>query len=98
MRRNRAMPVILGMNPPTKEVCLIKTDKPLNGYAILINHADFPEGTVRGDSFKDGLRNDIKRKGTACWLQFTDVDIMRLFAQNILDFLDMFEKGEQDEH
>ena len=82
------LPVILGLDPPTKEVCLIKTEKPLKGYAILINHARFPDGTVNGQLIPDGEKENVERISTVCWLQFTDAKIMRLFAQHILNFLD----------
>lgn len=85
MRNKKNMPIILGLNPPTKDVMLIKMEKPLKGYALMISHAEFPEGTKRGDKLPI-FDKRIKRHGEACWIQFTDADVMRRFGQMIVDF------------
>lgn len=85
MRSKKNMPIILGINPPTKDVMLMKMEKPLKGYALRICHADFPEGTKRGDNISL-FDKRIKWRGEACWIQFTDADVMRRFGQMIVDF------------
>ena len=85
MRRKNNMPIILGLNPPTKDVMLMKTEKPLKGYALRISHADFPEGTKRGDELPL-FDKRIKNRGEACWIQFTDADVLREFGQMIVNF------------
>ena len=79
------MPIILGLNPPTKDVMLMKMEKPLKGYALRISHADFPEGTKRGDELPL-FDKRIKNRGEACWIQFTDADVLREFGQMIVNF------------
>lgn len=83
MGRNKILPTILGMNPPTKSVLLMRTTKPLNGYACIIQHAEFQADVKAGDEV------DIRRgelKGMCCWLQFTDKEAMRSFGQMLIDF------------
>lgn len=78
--RDRMMPCILGMNPPTKELVIMKSYEPLPGYACLIFHAEWPEGTVPGEE-TDAIPD---RKGLACWLQFTSADAMRNFGELLI--------------
>lgn len=85
-RRNEVLPVILGMNPPTKEVLLMRTRKPIEGYARLIRHAEFPETVECGDGIPMDI--DIKRGGVAAWIQFKDKETIRKFGQMLIDFAD----------
>ena len=87
------LPCILGMNPPTKEIIIAKTDKPLDGYSLIINHATFPEGTVRG--YRKLMDADkVERKGTAVWIHFCDADTMRRLGQDLVDFANR-QEGEE---
>ena len=69
--------IIIGTDPPTKEVVLMKT---IHGYACLINDAEFPKG--QSVPFESG----IKRHGNVCCIQFTNADEMRKFGQFLVDF------------
>lgn len=84
--RNEVLPIILGMDPPTKLITLMRTRKPLQGFACIISHAEFPKGTQAGDRFE--LTDDIEQKGIAGWLQFRDKETMRRFGQMLIDFAD----------
>lgn len=87
-RISELYPIIIGMNPPTKEVVLIRTMKQFpGGYACAIYHADFPKGTKRGESFAM-TDQSVKRHSLAAWLQFKDSDAMRRFGQMLVDFAD----------
>ena len=88
------MPVMIGMNPPTKEIFLMRTTKPMAGYACIINHATFPEETRRGTVF-DIRDNTVQRISTAAWLQFTDADAMRRFGQALIDFANNSDRREE---
>lgn len=90
MRKKYKLPTILGMNPPTKEMLLIKAEKPLRGYSCLIFHADFPPTIERGQHIELSYK-DMKRKGLADWIHFTDADAMRKFGQDLIDFADKAE-------
>lgn len=92
MRSKSKLPIIFGMNPPTKEVMLIKTEKPLKGYTCLVFHADFPE-RIQSNQHIELLYKDMKRKGLATWLHFKDKETMKRFAQDLIDFADM--EGEE---
>lgn len=91
-RRNEVLPVILGMNPPTKEVLLMRTFKPLNGFACVIRRAEFPKEIECGDGIPMSI--DIKHGGVCAWIQFKDKEVMRKFGQMILEFADTWE-GEE---
>ena len=84
--KKEVLPTILGMSPPTKLITMMRTRKPLQGFACIINHAEFPESTRAGDRFE--LTDDIKQGGIACWLQFRDKETMRRFGQMLIDFAD----------
>ena len=84
--RHAIIPVILGMNPPNKEVSVARTSKPLDGYAVIIRWADFPEGTQVGDVIPDDT--DINTHGVAAWLQFATPDAMRMFGKMLIDCAD----------
>ena len=87
-RNDTKLPIILGMNPPTKEVLIFK-HKNWNGeergYDVYISHANFTEGTVRGQEFSI-TDESVERKGLACVLHFTDADAMERFGQMLIDF------------
>ncbi len=86
-QKNDKLPIIIGMNPPTKEVLIFPHrhwDGTKTGYDVMINHAVFPEGTQRGQKFK--MSDEVTRKGTACVMHFTDGDAMRRFGQMLIDF------------
>ena len=87
MGRNRGeLPIILGMDPPTKEVVMMRTRKPFpGGYACAIYYADFPEGTKRGKKV-DMADDSVKRHSLAAWLQFKDAEAMKRFGQMLIDF------------
>ena len=95
-RNNTAkLPVIIGMNPPTKEVVMVRTIKPLKGYACMIYHADFPEGTKSGDFY--GVRDQkVKRYGLASWLHFTNADAMHSFGENLMRYAEDMKKLERE--
>ncbi len=86
-RRSKSFPVlVLGMDPPTKKVTVAKLRKPLDGYAVIIRWADFPEGMKSGDVIQDDA--EISTHGIATWLQFTNADAMRCFGQLLIDSAD----------
>lgn len=88
------LPIMIGMNPPTKEVILMRTVKPLDGgCACAVYHADFPEGTKMGDPY-DLSDQRVKRYGLACWLQFKNAESMRIFGQKLVDFAKEAEEAE----
>lgn len=95
MRKNNKLPIILGRKPPTKDVLLIKTEKPLKGYSCLIFHADFPPDIESGQHIELSYK-DMERKGLASWLHFVDGNAMRKFGQDLIDFANKVEsEGEK---
>ena len=95
-RNNTAeLPVIIGMNPPTKEVVMVRTIKPLKGYACMIYHADFPEGT-KCDDPQEMWAGKEKRYGLASWLHFTSVDAVRRFGEDLVKFAEDMKKLESE--
>ena len=87
-RKSSELPIIIGMDPPTKEILLMRTRKPFSdGCACAIYHADFPEGTKRGNRFNI-TDQSVKRHSLAVWLQFRDADVMKRFGQMLVDFAD----------
>lgn len=83
MSRLGLLPVIIGMDPPTKEIIVGKA-KTLGGISVLVRHAAFPEGTKRGDRVAP-----VEAGPTACWLHFTDTGAMRAFASALIEAADM---------
>ncbi len=79
------LPCILGMSPPTKEVVIGKSNV-LPGYQCIINHVQYAEGTEKGYRHKKDDDKIIKRAGTAAWLHFCDLDTMRKFGQDLVDY------------
>ena len=86
-RRNERLPIILGMSPPTKVVTVMRTRKPLDGYACFIQYADCSDDVKSGEEVSI---TDMRAQptGTACWLHFTNADIMRKFGQMLIDVAD----------
>lgn len=89
MARKNDLPVIIGMKPPTKEIMLVKTEKPLKEYAAVIYHADWEEGVKVGEP----TTKKSKRHGMACWLQFVDAKTMKKFGQSLIDFAERNKEG-----
>ena len=86
MSKKDILPIVIGLNPPTKLVTVGRTEIPLKGYAVVIQHADFPEGTSSGDGFLE--TGQIEAKGTACWLQFRDLESLRRFGSLLVEYAD----------
>lgn len=94
-RKKSALPIIMGMEPPTKELLMFRTEKPLKGISCFIFHASFPEGTKSGDVLEFGL-DDVERNGCACWLHFINTETLRKFGQMLIDFADREERNDTD--
>ena len=89
-KRDAGLPIIIGMNPPTKEILIFPHkhwDGHRAGYDLMINHAKFPDGTKRGQTFSF-TDSTIERYNTACVLHFCDVDAMRRFGEILVEYAD----------
>ena len=85
-RKPQIMPIILGMNPPTKLCTLMKTERPLNGIALFISDVTYNEGVRKGDAIR---ASDVaENNGLRAWIHFKDADDLRRFGQMCLDFAD----------
>lgn len=76
--KNKVLPTIIGMNPPTKLV-VCGREKHGSGYDCMIFHAEFENGTKSGDL-------DVKPTsvgGMSAWLHFTSAKAMLTFAEHL---------------
>lgn len=71
--------IILGQNPPTKEVAFLK-DK--YGHGVIIFDAEWDKDT---EPYKPTAKKPKHRGRPKCWLQFVDVQAMRVFGQTLVD-------------
>jgi len=79
--KHRIYPTVLGLNPPTKEIIITSTDE--SAYEVFIYHADFPEGTQRGQYSSE---NFDELRGLSSWLKFCDADALERFGQSLVDY------------
>ena len=85
-RKPQIMPIILGMNPPTKLCTLMKTERPLKGIALFISYAKYKEGVRKGTVIKSADVAEVN--GLLAWIHFKDTEDLRRFGQMCLDFAD----------
>lgn len=93
MRKKEILPIIFGMNPPTKEVIIRKGEANWGGYDLFILHTEFNEGVERGAIVTS---KDIKKRfGIAAQLHFRDLDSMKKFGEMIVEAERKFEHDTQ---
>lgn len=89
MRRNEILPIIFGMNPPSKEVIIRKGKPNWGGYDLFILHTEFNEGVESGAMVTN---EDVKKRfGIAAQLHFRDLDSMKKFGEMIVEAERKFE-------
>ena len=71
--------IILGENPPTKEVVFMKNNQ---GYAVAIFDAKWDK-TV--EPYKATDQNPIERGDMLCWLQFMSKEALMGFGKTLIE-------------
>ena len=91
MKRSQILPVILRSDRPTKEVIIGRGKH--GGYDLHICFAKFKDGAECGWVSKDV---EYEREGHLCWIHFTDLRAMELFAKLIVASWAKFTAEEKD--
>lgn len=93
--KKQLLPVIFGMNPPTKEVVVVPCRGRWHGIDVHIFHADLP-GYHIGEEIKSADFSEIHSE--ACWLHFTDSETLRKFGEVLINAADKFNIKEEEQN